>query len=218
MSDNASSADNQQATLQITRGNTLSTIEGESSETICQTPHTRKEIIAYLQGALHDASRNKKTRIRFVQKYPEWLAFLQELLEKIGSRSWIYREGKSRNLYALETTCKKLDFDFDPLRLVTVGEKAFYLKGFFDAEGGVPRNEKRFYIQLVQKDYSKIAAIRTLLQDLGIEAGKIHNPSREVDPDYWRIFIRTKHHRMFALIVGSAHPVKQEIFRVRMKI
>ena len=47
----------------------------DPSETTRRTPTvgSREEILAYLQGAMHDASLNKGKRIRFVQKYREWL-------------------------------------------------------------------------------------------------------------------------------------------------
>ncbi len=191
---------------------------GESSETIRQTPFLKEEILAYLQGALHDASLNKRTRIRFVQKYPEWLILLHDLLERIGHRSWMYKEGQGRNLYVLETTCKELDFSYDPAFISRRSEKIMYVRGFFDAEGGIPRNSGKFYIQLVQKDFPKISAIKQLLADLDIKSGTVHNPSRRVDPDYWRIFILKESHRLFAEKIGSWHPIKREILRERMKI
>lgn len=211
MSDNASSAENQQATSRYVA-------ERESSETTRRTPLSKKEILAYLHGALHDASLNKGKRIRFVQKYIEWLYTLQELLKRIGHNSWIYKEGKERNLYTLETLCNELSFEFNPKQLTTDREKKMYLRGFFDAEGGVPRNSDRFYVQLVQKDYLKMLSVKITLSDLGIESGKIHNPSHLVDPDYWRIFVATKHHKKFAKIVGSYHPIKSAILHERMKI
>ena len=64
MGKKVSGADNQQATLQLK-------IEGESSETKRQTPLSKRQVLAYLHGALHDASLNKGKRIRFVQKYQE---------------------------------------------------------------------------------------------------------------------------------------------------
>ena len=208
MSENTSGADNQQATLKL-RG---------ASETTCQTPFTRGEILAYVHGAMHDGSLNKRKRVRIVQRNITWLETIRNLLQTIGIRSWIYREGKMRNLYTLETVSKELDFKFDPLRLETKQEQVMYLRGFFDAEGGVPRNGKRFYIQLAQKDYRKMEAVKKMLGDIDIESGKIHNPSKRVDPNYWSIFIPARHHRFFAETIGSWHPVKSKIFNERMKI
>jgi len=117
----------------------------------------------------------------------------------------------------LETLCRNLDFSFNPLNL-TNREKVAYVKGFFDAEGGIPHKAGRFYIQLVQKDLRKIETLKSLLVNLGIESGKIHNPSKRVDPDYWRIFISSRGYKKFAEIINSYHPLKAEIFRQRMKI
>jgi len=210
VSDKVAVADNQQGRLRWKIG--------EPSETIRQTPRTKLEIVAYLNGAIHDASLNKGKRIRFVQKNKQWLKNLQLLLQKINCNSWIYKEGKDRNVYVLETLCKGLEFGLDPICLKTKNEKKFYAQGFFDAEGGIPRTNGRFYIQLAQKNQDKIGKLKRLLEDLGIESGKIHNPSWRVDPNYWRIFILTRDHKKFAEIVNSSHPIKTRIFRERMKI
>ena len=190
----------------------------DPSETTRRSPFSRKEAEAYLQGALHDASRNKRTRIRFVQKGTEWLEVLKNLLEQLGHKSWMYREGKEREVYALETTANFLDFTFDPTRLKE-REQAAYIRGFFDAEGGIPRNKQsKFYIQLVQKDPDKIAKLKALLTAMNISTGVIHNPSEKVDPDYWRIFVSTKSHRQFVKTIGSWHPRKYRALRERMMI
>lgn len=205
MNGKVNGADNQQGSL------------CDPSETIRRAPFAKKEILAYLNGAVHDATLNKGKRIRFSQKNKQWLEILQKFLREIGCNSWIYKEGKNRNVFVLETLCKNLDFRFNPLNL-TDGEKTAYIRGFFDAEGGVPHKAGRFYIQLVQKDFGKIQMIKTLLKGLGIESGKIHNPSRKIDPDYWRIFISSQSHRKFAKVVNSYHPLKAKILCERMKI
>ena len=214
MSEKVLSADNQQGSSLIDKSN--------PSETTRRSPFTsamnKKEILAYVHGAMHDASLNKRKRVRFGQKYPEWLKTLKSLLRSVGANSWMYKEGKTRNLYILETVCRDLDFAFDPRKLKTEGEKIAYIRGFFDAEGGIPRNEGEFYIQLAQKDFQKMETIKKILNDLGIYCGKIHNPSKRVDPDYWRFFVARKSHEAFASIIGSWHPVKAENFSKRMMI
>ncbi len=215
-SENVPGADNQQ-------GSSLSKTERSNpSETTRRSPLiytlNKSEVYAYLHGAMHDATPNKGKRVRFGQKYPEWLETLKDLLCLVGSNSWIYKEGKDRNLYILETVCKDLDFTFNPKVLSTKGDKIAYIRGFFDAEGGVPHNNGKFYIQLAQKDFRKMEIIKNILIDLGISCGKIHNPSIRVDPDYWRIFISRKSHKEFASIIGSWHPIKKEILSQRMMI
>lgn len=211
MSDKVTSAANQQGRLS-------DAYQKEPSETTRQTPCEKLEIIAYLHGAMHDASLNKGKRIRFAQKNKQWLETIQQLLKRINCNSWIYKEGRNRNVYVLETLCADLDFAFNPCCLNTIKEKISYVRGFFDAEGGIPLNDGRFYIQLVQKNFEKMAYLKNFLESINIGCGKIHNPSRKVDPDYWRIFIRAKDHQKFVKTVSSYHPAKMEIFRARMKI
>ncbi|MEK7479013.1 MAG: LAGLIDADG family homing endonuclease [Patescibacteria group bacterium] len=212
ISENVSGAENQQETKLRRRVGGVG-----SSETTRETPLTKEEIVAYLNGAAHDASLNKRKRIRFAQKHKEWLEVIRVLLYRLGSRGWIYKEGKSREVYVLETLNREISFSFNPLRASTA-EKVAYLRGFFDAEGGVPHNSGPFYIQLVQKNRMKILMIKRTLQEMGISTGKVHNPSARVDPYYWRIFVSKKSHLLFAETIGSWHPIKQRIFRERMKI
>ncbi|MFO8022948.1 MAG: LAGLIDADG family homing endonuclease [Perlabentimonas sp.] len=205
------------------KNDTVRTIRREvvvdPSETTRRAPFPKDEIQAYLQGALHDASLNKRNRFRFSQKGDEWLNVLQSLISSLGYNSWIYKEGKDRDVYVLETLASFLDFAFDPCALSTSIAKSAYIRGFFDAEGGIPKNKTaRFYVQLTQCDRNKIQALKQLLFDLDIKTGCIHNPSKRVNPYYWRIYVLSKDHKDFIRYVGSWHPRKQKIFQERMKI
>lgn len=174
MSNNAGNADNQQATPR-------STFWRGASETKRVAPLDQKIIKAYLQGALHDATFSSNRRYRFSQKGTGWLILLKDLLGKINYSSWIYREGRGREVFVLETLADFLDFAFNPLSLRDAPVKAAYVRGFFDAEGGVPRNSSdRFYIQLVQNSKPKLEALKKVLNELGIETGHIHNPVKEL--------------------------------------
>ena len=144
---------------------------------------------------------------------------LKGLLAKIGHRSWIYKEGRSRDVYVLETTAKFLNLRFDPSRLKSEENAIAYVRGYFDAEGGIPRNlPKRFYVQFSQKNKLSLRRVKLILEELRIECGKIHNPSKKVDPDYWRFFVRANSWSPFMEKIGSWHPRKQEILFERMKI
>ncbi len=119
----------------------------------------------------------------------------------------------------LETLASFLDFSFNPLEFKNKSEQISYLRGYFDAEGGIPRDGRmRFYIQLVQRDRDKLIKIKKILTDLGIEAGKIHNPSKAVDHNYWRMYILRDSQSQFAKVIGSWHPRKIAILRKRMVI
>lgn len=210
MRDNASGADNQQETF---------TLKG-SSETTRQAPFRKQEIKAYLFGALHDGwIRTTDNRYRIAQKGTAWLEVIQKVLTTLGYKSWIYQEGKNRDVYILESVAPIFREAFDSTKLKSRGEICAYIRGFFDAEGGTPRNsnDKR-YIQLVQKDYAKNALLKHYLENLGIQSGKIHNPSKKVDPNYWRIFVSMPSIPAFISQIGSWHPRKRAIFDEWMKI
>lgn len=181
---------------------------------------SKREYQAYLQGALHDGTRSELHNThRISQKGTEWLEKLQECLAVLGHKSWIYREGRTRSVYILETTASFLSLDFDPDSLETEGEKVAYVRGYFDAEGGLPQQPNaRFYVQFAQKNCVELSKVRNILEGLGIRCGKIHNPSKWADPNYWRFYVLTGSHRDFARIVGSWHPRKRAILRRRMKI
>lgn len=213
MGNKLSSAVNQQAT-------STDNLRRKSSETIRQTPFPSKnEVQSYFLGALHDGTLNKKRRFRIAQKERKWLVLLKQYLRKLGYNSWIYQEGKQRNVFVLETLADFLDFRADPIKLKTKKEKIGYLRGFFDAEGGMPHNSNdKFYIQLVQNDKEKLKKIKRLLIDLRIKTGIIHNPSKKVDPGYWRMYVLKQSRSRFLKIIGSWHPKKLETIRKRMKI
>lgn len=112
-----------------------------------------------------------------------------------------------------------LDFKFDPLQLNKNEEKIYYIKGFFDAEGGIPRNSNtRFYIQLMQNDKEKLKKLKKILKDLEIKVGKIHNPSQRVAPDHWRMYVLADSQKTFITTIKSWHPRKIRTLRKRMMI
>jgi hypothetical protein len=75
----------------------FSLITEEPSETTRQTPEVTE---AYLLGALHDGTYSKLRKThRFSQANIEWLKFLQDCLADLGHKAWLYKEGKTRNVY-----------------------------------------------------------------------------------------------------------------------
>jgi len=207
MSEKVLGADNQQGS------------PSDPSETTRQTPLSEKEIKAYLLGSLHDGTFSSNKRFRISQKGTKWLRILKRLFKKIGYNSWIYKEGLERKVYVIETLADFLNFKFNPLQLKKNKEKIGYIRGFFDAEGGIPNDARsRFYIQLVQNDKEKLRKLKNLLAGLGITTGKIHNPSKNIDPDYWRMYVLADSQETFLKKIGSWHPRKMRILRKRMKI
>jgi hypothetical protein len=173
---------------------------------------------AYLQGALHDGTRSNIHRThRFSQKGIDWLNRLQVILEQLGHKAWIYQEGKQRDVFILETSAPFLDIDYDPDLLDSESEAVAYVRGYFDAEGGIPQSASaRFYVQFTQKDCVELTKVKLILEGLGIACGKIHNPSVNIDPDYWRFYVRAKSYRSFSNLIGSWHPRKERILQRMM--
>ncbi len=212
MSNKVFSADNQQGSLPTISWN-------DPSETTRRAPLSEREIKAYLLGSLHDGTFSSNKRFRISQKGILWLKVLQKLFSQIDYNSWIYKEGLDREVYVLETLADFLDFDFNPLQFKSNKEKICYLKGFFDAEGGIPKDSKaRFYIQLVQKNKAKLVKLKRILNELNIKTGKIHNPSVKVDPNYWRMYVLADSQIEFIVKINSWHPSKINKLKKRMKI
>ena len=175
---------------------------------------------SYLRGALKDATKSALHRThRYGQSDRKWLETLQVMLDVLGHRSWIYREGRERNFWVLETSARFLSEAYEATALIGTGEGLDYSRGYFDADGGLPRDpDARLYLQFAQKDRQSLETVKEILRSWEIECGRIHNPSAEVDPDYWRFFVRAASHQRFMKLVGSWHPTKRALIETRMKI
>jgi hypothetical protein len=210
-SDNPTGADNQQRSRSSPLsgdGLTAQRLHAELLEA------DAREARAYLQGALRDGTFNRiHNTVRISQSDRSWLTGLGILFSKLGSRSWIYREG-ARNVWVIESTCR---LEKGPT-VCSDREKAAFARGYFDAEGGIPRDPRvRFYIQFVQKDRSDLEAVRRCLADLDIGCGRIHNPSVRVDPEYWRFYVLGASHEDYIRRVASWHPRKRLLLETRLE-
>lgn len=165
----------------------------------------------YMLGAAHDGTINRRHRtLRISQADVRWLEVLKEVLIRLGKRSWIYREG-ARSVWTIETTHR-----LEPTQPVSKAEKIAFVRGYFDSEGGIPHDpQDRFYIQIAQKDRADLDAVRTILLSQGIGCGRVHNPSSEVDPGYWRFYVLARSWDSFIRQVGSWHPRKRGLFEAR---
>jgi hypothetical protein len=93
--------------------------------------------------------------------------------------------------------------------LVTREDRVDYVRGYFDAEGGVPsRSQAEPYLCFAQKDRDDLLHLRRILVSLTIRCGRMHNPSARADPDYWRFYVSRQSHRAFYDLIGSWHPRK----------
>jgi len=165
---------------------------------------------AYLLGILHDATERPYT-FRVGQNNLEFIEFIARKVRDLGAKAWIYREGKMRNLFIVEFR-KSLLRDF---KIKSKKDKVDYIRGYFDAEGGIAKSPKvRFYLYFAQKNLKDLTQVRNYLEDLGIRCGKIHNPSKRADPEYFRFFIAAKSYKDFAKKIGSWHPDKTVLLKV----
>ena len=216
-SDNPSGADNQQGSpIRPTQGGDV-TPQRLHAELLAVGA---KGLEAYLQGSLCDGTYSALHRThRFSQSDPGWLDVLSDALVTLGHRSWMYREGRARNLWVLETTAEFLSATFDAHELVGRPEGLDYVRGYFDADGGMPRRcEARLYFQLCQKDRMSLETVREILGARSIRCGRVHNPSQRIDPCYWRMFVLAESHQRFMETVSSWHPRKRQQMDTRMKI
>ena len=177
---------------------------------------TDLELRCYLAGASRDGTRSDRhNTFRFGQKDRRWLDVLACCLAQLGHRSWCYREGRTRSFWVLETTAPILEFQARGLGVGSRGAAA-YVRGYFDADGGIPGDERsRMYIQFTQKDRADLSVVHRFLADLGIRCGRLHRPSRRVAPEYWRFYVAARSIPAFLDVVGSWHPGKREILERR---
>jgi LAGLIDADG-like domain len=119
----------------------------------------------------------------------------------------------------LETTAPFLDINFDGRPLVGTLEGLAYVRGFFDAEGGMPCSQQsRLYLQFTQKSRGSLEVLVEILESWNIHCGRIHNPSAGVDPEYWRFYVRARSHERYMTFVNSWHPRKRRQIATRMVI
>lgn len=174
--------------------------------------HLPKVTKAYLLGLLHDATERKFT-YRIGQKNKGFIQFLAREIKLLGRKAWFYKEGKNRNLWVVEFAKVLLK----NTKIKSKQEKIDYIRGYFDAEGGIAHSKTvRFYIYFAQKDPKDLREVKNYLKETGIKCGKVHNPSKKVDPNYWRFFIRAESYKDFARIIGSNHPVKSYLLRKKI--
>ena len=167
---------------------------------------------AYLLGALHDGTE-RKTTYRIVQKDQEYIKFLLKEIHTLGHNAWMYQEGKTRQLFALEFS----KYFLKNFKIKTEKDKIDYIRGYFDAEGGISRDQKvRYYIYFAQKNFQDLSQLKIFLEELDIKCGVMHNPSKKQDPNYWRFFVRRSSYEKFAKKIGSWHPIKSQFLRMKI--
>ena len=156
---------------------------------------------------MHDGTVHGST-VRIAQKEESYVEMVKALIIGSGGHAWVYREGASRALFVVEFSLSFLG----SYRMSTPGDYASYARGFFDVEGGVPRDpSKGSYLYFDQKDRAGLRELREMLEQLGIACGRLHRPSARADPACWRFYVSRGAHGRFEKVVGSSHPRKAPI-------
>jgi len=103
---------------------------------------------SYLMGAMHDGTIRRRT-LRICQREESYVLFLRDMIRRLGFGAWCYREGKTRELYVVEFSRAVLESHM----VRTRRDKIDYVRGYFDAEGGLPsKRNSEPYIYFAQKN------------------------------------------------------------------
>jgi len=166
----------------------------------------------YLLGVMHDSTERKNT-FRISSKEKSYTKFLANMIHEMGHNAWIYREGKNREMFVVEFSKKVVN----NANINNRTKKIDYIRGYFDAEGSVPKSKNvRFYIYFSQKNKEDLEQLKSYMTELGIMCGKTHNPSKRIDPQYWRFYVSCKSYKEFIEKIGSWHPVKKQLLRMKI--
>ena len=194
---------------------------------------------AYLLGAFRDASIHsykdgKDCEFIILQKEKWWLQsvvapYLEKLLKrklKVSEKlfSGVYRiRFRSKQLFSL--LIGKYNFPYSGKQAFwnPVIDKEFvidYLRGFFDAEGGVFIKGKNIRVDFYQSWHDEnscppLEAIRKYLINLGIKCGSVRKRKPNQIQNFPRYVLSISNKRgvlEFARVVGSYHPNKLVYF------
>lgn len=200
--------------------------------------NSTNENIAYIIGALRDGcfTKNEKYyvyRIRIYQKNKEWLEKVSDIFYNAFGKIPTIKHDKRDNVWCLILDSKSI---FQ--KLVKISEfpgnqrtwklpkfiseaseeiKKEYIRGFFDAEGGVPHIEKkeqeqkniRIYFSQVSEE--ALIELKRLIEEFGIKCGKVSGPYFKKgfeNPTYGLRIHGISEVAKFSMIIGSLHPEK----------
>jgi intein-encoded DNA endonuclease-like protein len=189
--------------------------------------------IAYILGSLRDATFDireaKNYEIKMAQKDDEWLLWMQKLISRnfgisgkiskhINGTKILRINGKKVVQELLRISEMKIpqeNWDTPNIIKQQTSNKILlnYLRGFFDAEGGLPKdplNAKQKYICFSQKNKESLILVREIL---------IRNKFRPTNVTFcggvWEFRLARKNDMIkFCDVVGSSHGNK----RKRLKI
>ena len=184
-------------------------------------------MLGALRDATFDVRKSKNYEFKIAQKNRQWLLFMKQLFEKnfdvsgriskhVNETNILRINNKTfvQNLLRL-SEMKIPQENWNTPRIIKSQNNELhlhYLRGFFDAEGGMPKdpkNAKQKYISFSQKNRNSLEFIRKIL---------IRNNFRPTNITFcggiWEFRITRKHDMIrFADFVGSSHEDKIERLR-----
>jgi DNA-binding transcriptional regulator WhiA len=129
---------------------------------------------------MHDGTV-RKTTVRIATNCEEFSDFLIKGIKLLYANAWKYREGRLRNVWIVEFSSTLIN----STSIVSIEDKVNYIRGYFDAEGGIAKQRKvRYYLYFCQKNLQDLLQVQQYLKELNIACGTVHNPSKKKDPNY----------------------------------
>ena len=175
----------------------------------------------YLIGALRDGCLTTQNTIKFKQKNREWLSeilvplFLEIFNRKIKNN--IYDEKRKNDLWCLAFKDKDVwNVLYNTMKTSpkTSEEEKFYIMGFWDADGGCPKepsNEKKIYIKFTQKDKESLNQLKEMIERLEIKCGNVRISELGRNGKIWRFSITNLNGILnFSEKINSLHPEKRQ--------
>ena len=193
--------------------------------------------IGYLLGAMRDATvdfrKGKNYEVKISQKTKQWLQLIQSIFNKeFGKEGRITRHMKG--YWILRINDKQLVTKIIEISGIKIPQENWgtpedirncsdketitsYIRGFFDAEGGLPRKidiDSQKYIIFSQKNKESLEFIRKKLQEIKIEPTNLTRCG-----GVWEFRITKKKCIIeFIEVIGSFHQDKVEKFKILMGI
>lgn len=188
--------------------------------------------LAYLLGALRDSTIDvrvtKNYEIKIAQTDARWLKLLQKIFKEnfgkegsikphVNDTSILRINDKKLVNKVLEISEMKIPQENwatpKTIKNSTLRMQLDYVRGFFDAEGGMPikpLEAEQKYLSLSQKNRESLEFIRNILADLGLRPTKI-----TICGKVWEFRLtRKKSIINFIEKIGSWHPEKIERFKL----
>ncbi len=180
-----------------------------------------KPEIYYLVGALRDGCLTTQWTIKIKQKNRAWLSsviipLFKDIFNK-EIRNNIYLQQEYSPVWYLAFKDKGIWQKLNELKNQipeTPSEQKFYIMGFWDADGGCPKNptiKKKIYIKFTQKDKKSLEELKWMIENFGIKCGNVRISENAVYGKIWRFSITNKQGMIkFCNSIGSLHPEKKQ--------